>query len=134
MCEHTCKDTKVMLMSNDMLLIAPNQIHEFSFYEQVEIYNRQFFEDVLDPVFLNSVNNLNFSSLRRTTYSTLKGTSPVGHLDRLRVLKALELLREYDSSIGDIAAQVGIYDANYFTRLFKKYLGYPPRHFLRSRE
>ncbi len=267
MCEHTYKDTKVTLMSNDVLLISPGQVHEFSFYEQIEIYNCQFFADVLDESFVDSVNKLSFPSLRSNTYSvmsqsqpfpttediynhynglkyaplnlqgiihitmsqaiyfesllkkimnehsnkaakykkiiknsleeiliilerimenqfksnngvpqkhnkiiedvlkyidlhiqeelnfddiasaqnlsanyfrkifkTYTGTSPVDHLNRLRVLKALELLREYDCSIGDVAAQVGIYDANYFSRLFKKYLGYPPSHFLRNNE
>jgi YesN/AraC family two-component response regulator len=45
------------------------------------------------------------------------------------VLKAFELLRDYNCSISDVAAHVGIYDANYFTRLFKKFIGYPPSHF-----
>lgn len=65
----------------------------------------------------------------RKIFKSSTGTSPIDHLNRIRVLKALELLRDYDCNVGDVAAQVGIFDANYFSRMFKKYLGYPPSHF-----
>lgn len=65
----------------------------------------------------------------RTIFKEVTGTSPINHLNRIRIIKALELLRTTDLPVIEIAANVGIYDANYFTRLFKKYLGYPPRYF-----
>lgn len=45
------------------------------------------------------------------------------------MLRALELLQTTELSVSEIAVQVGIYDANYFSRLFKKVTGYPPRYF-----
>lgn len=269
LCEHTFRDTRVTLMSNDVLLVMPDQVHEFTFSEQIDIYNCQFYADELHGIFLDIVNNLSFPNLRTSAiefnsiesenklilskekpteknesnrFSTLNmqgiihlsysqahylenlfekiiseqatrslrfayivkncleealiiierimtdqfkidddipqkhkaivknvlnyidanyqehlnfndiastqdlspnyfrkifksytGTSPVDHLNRIRVLKALELLRDHKNlSSGEVAEQVGIYDANYFTRLFKKYIGYPPSHFAKK--
>ena len=57
------------------------------------------------------------------------GQSPGEYLTRLRLTRAKELLRATDLPVSEIATQVGIYDANYFSRLFKKVTGYPPRYF-----
>ncbi|MGI6176664.1 MAG: AraC family transcriptional regulator [Christensenellales bacterium] len=65
----------------------------------------------------------------RTIFKTYVGTSPIKYLNRTRVLRALEYIRLTDLPIIDIAAQVGVYDASYFTRLFKQYLGHPPKYF-----
>lgn len=277
-CEHTYKDSKMTLMSNDVLLVMPNQAHEFVFSEHIDIYNCQFYLEELSGIYIDIVNNLNFPNLRtaandstgaerirftpevvvfpplqpteqaagqaasqstgdhfaplnmqgiihtsyaqarqleslfekimaeqadrllryqdvvknilgealiiierimadqfmshehipkkhqaiienvlryldanfsnqlnfndiaaaqdlspnyfRKIFKTYTGTSPVDHLNRIRVLKALDLLRDHRNfSSSDVAEQVGIFDANYFTRLFKKYIGYPPSHF-----
>jgi AraC-like DNA-binding protein len=270
LCEHIFKDTRVTLMSNDALLVMPNQAHEFIFSESIDIYNCQFYLDELQGVFIDIVNSLSFPNLRSTAFEfsnpdtlltlpmtipvpadqpetsryaplnmqgiihtsytqalyleglfekiiteqtdrllrysyvvkncleevlivierimasqfqydqdipqkhktiienvlayvdthyqeplnfsdiaaaqnlspnyfrkifkTYTGTSPVDHLNRIRVLKALELLRDHKRlSSSGAAEQVGILDANYFTRLFKKYIGFPPSHFTRNR-
>lgn len=65
----------------------------------------------------------------RTIFREITGISPTLYLNRTRILNALELLRTTSLSIVDIAAEVGIYNANYFTRLFKKQLGYSPKYF-----
>lgn len=55
--------------------------------------------------------------------------SPTDYLNHVRISRALELLQVTSLSIAEIASRVGIYDANYFSRLFKKVTGYPPRYF-----
>lgn len=65
----------------------------------------------------------------RTVFKGIVGMPPVDYLNHVRVLKALALLQTTDLTISETAAQVGIYDANYFSRLFKKVTGYPPRYF-----
>lgn len=268
LCEHSYKETKAILMSSDVLLVMPGQVHDFIFSEQIDIYNCQFYLDELQGVYVDIVNHLSFPNLRtsaiafsgsekirnnlekpddssllpeirrfaplnmqgvihlsfsqasylenlfekiireqthrlfryqemvkndleevlivierimadqfnyedeipkkhkviietvlsyldenfqnplnfndiaaaqdlspnyfRKIFKTYTGTSPVDHLNRIRVLKALDLLREHRSiSSSEVAEQVGILDANYFTRLFKKYLGFPPSHYSR---
>ena len=53
---------------------------------------------------------------------------PHKHMLRLRMAGGA-LTPERLAFLAEAAAQVGIYDANYFSRLFKKYLGYAPRYF-----
>jgi two-component system response regulator YesN len=57
-----------------------------------------------------------------------RGESFVDVLTRLRMSKARELLRE-GSSVKETAASLGYADANYFSRLFKKWEGVPPGDF-----
>lgn len=41
----------------------------------------------------------------------------------------MNLLRETDLSIEEVAESVGIYDANYFIRMFKSNVGHTPSRF-----
>lgn len=70
----------------------------------------------------------------RTIFREITGISPIEYLNRTRILKSLEYLRLTDMAIIDVAATVGIYDANYFTRMFKKYMDYPPKYFKNIQE
>jgi len=47
----------------------------------------------------------------------------------LRMQKACKLIQETKLSYGAISVMVGYEDPMYFSRLFKKYVGYPPREF-----
>ena len=68
------------------------------------------------------------SSYFRTLFKDYTGLSPVDYLNRVRILRAMELLQTKQYSVVEVLEMVGIYDANYFSRLFKKIIGYPPRH------
>lgn len=52
--------------------------------------------------------------------------SPMSYVIELRIRKAEHLLRQTDTQIRDIALRVGIDDANYFARLFRKHTGLEP--------
>lgn len=54
------------------------------------------------------------------------GDSPINYLINIRLKKANELLENSRLSIKAIAKSVGYNDAYYFSKLFKKYYGYPP--------
>ncbi|AUS96211.1 hypothetical protein CDQ84_12020 [Clostridium thermosuccinogenes] len=54
------------------------------------------------------------------------GDSPINYLIKVRLSKAKELLEEGKVSIKTAAKSVGYHDAYYFSKLFKKYYGYPP--------
>lgn len=60
-------------------------------------------------------------------FKELTGYSPMDYLQRLRMMKACEKLLDCNGSIADIAASVGYHDPQYFSRLFKKNHGVPPR-------
>lgn len=65
----------------------------------------------------------------RSIFKSIVNMSPTDYLNHVRISRALELLQVTSLSIAEIASRVGIYDANYFSRLFKKVTGYPPRYF-----
>ena len=70
----------------------------------------------------------------RNIFRKVSGLSPKEYVNRLRIVKSLELFQIHDWSIAETAAYVGILDANYFSRLFKKIMGYSPRHFKKIQE
>ncbi len=65
----------------------------------------------------------------REIFKEITGLTPVHYLNQARIMRALELLQTGDLSIAETGQAVGIDDANYFSRLFKKVTGYPPRYF-----
>jgi AraC-like DNA-binding protein len=68
--------------------------------------------------------------LSRSHFSRLfsgeMGMSPRMYLEDLRMKMALDILFEKDSSVKETAVRCGIYDVNYFCRLFKKRYGVSP--------
>lgn len=57
------------------------------------------------------------------------GESPINYLIKIRLAKALELLKEGNLPIKAVAKCVGYDDAYHFSKLFKKYYGSPPLKF-----
>lgn len=56
----------------------------------------------------------------------LMGMSPNDYLRKCRMERAAELLRNSELPIADVCSQVGMPDAQYFSRVFKSYFGTPP--------
>lgn len=74
----------------------------------------------LDPAYLTRL------------FTTHCGRPPMAYLNRLRLERAAGMLLRSDHPIGQIAAKVGMPDANYFTRRFGKHFGITPTQ-MRSR-
>ena len=51
------------------------------------------------------------------------------YLNGYRIEKAQTLLKNTDRSITDVAIAVGVDDASYFARIFKKQMGVTPREY-----
>jgi AraC-like DNA-binding protein len=60
------------------------------------------------------------------------GTTPIDYIMKLRFKKACELLKISSNTISHIALECGFEDSNYFSRQFKKYIGYTPTKWRRS--
>lgn len=73
------------------------------------------------------------SSYFRAIFKDVTGLSPTDYLNRIRIVKSLEYLQSDSLSVAESAEKVGILDANYFSRLFKKIMGYSPRYFTNIR-
>lgn len=57
------------------------------------------------------------------------GKSPTKWIDETLVLEAKVLLHQTALSIGQVAGEIGLRDASYFSKLFKKYVGAAPLQF-----
>lgn len=60
------------------------------------------------------------------------GITPIQYLHTIRIEQAKEMLRSTDCGIAEVAELVGWPDANYFSRIFKKYTGLSPYHFAKA--
>jgi AraC family L-rhamnose operon regulatory protein RhaS len=62
----------------------------------------------------------------RKIFKDVTGFSTINYVNRLRVIRASEYIQEEKLSICEAAERVGIYDLNYFSRIFKKHMGCSP--------
>ncbi|WP_068786281.1 response regulator transcription factor [Paenibacillus phocaensis] len=65
-------------------------------------------------------------------FSTHNGEGFSEYLNRVRIAKAMELLRSDESAISEISDRVGYSDPSYFTKVFKKLKGMSPREYRRQ--
>ncbi len=79
-----------------------------------------------------------FVSMNRASFSTFfkksVGMGFVDYLNKFRVERAQELLREGKSSIAEVGYSVGFSSASYFNRVFKKFTGQAPSQYVSSQE
>lgn len=65
----------------------------------------------------------------RTLFKQQVGKNPLEYLNEIRVMKAARKLLVSGDNISDIAYEVGYEDANYFSRIFKKYFCITPKQY-----
>lgn len=74
---------------------------------------------------LQQIAHMSRSNLMRV-FREATGVAPIEYLLRLRIQKAMKLLRSTDLSVTEIALQTGFNDSNYFARQFRKITGCSP--------
>lgn len=82
---------------------------------------------------LVKITNLKESQFRRK-FKKLKGMSPIKYRNLLRINKAIELMKSGEYSVVEVAMIVGFDDPNYFSRVFKSYLGQSPTQYIYKQE
>ncbi|MGN0178018.1 MAG: response regulator [Monoglobaceae bacterium] len=60
------------------------------------------------------------------------GKNLVDYINEVRVNKAMQMMRENDMKIYQVAEQVGIDNTQYFSKIFKKYCGQTPTEYMES--
>lgn len=130
---------KRSLLEQIMVTVKRVQIRQFDCWEKTPSWKEEMVEQVLEYIDRQMTEEIDFARFAdaqhitqtyfRRVFKEVTGLPPVEYLNRTRVLRALELLQTTDITVAEAAARVGIYDANYFSRVFKKYLGYAPRYF-----
>ncbi|MBN2685844.1 MAG: helix-turn-helix domain-containing protein [Pontiellaceae bacterium] len=77
------------------------------------------------------VAHMSRSNLMRT-FRKATGKTPIEYLLRIRIQRAMEMLRNSDRTITEIAMEVGFNDSNYFSRQFRRITNESPRDFRRG--
>ena len=62
----------------------------------------------------------------RRVFSECLGMTPVEYRNKLRIQKAVTLIKTGTYTVGEVAEAVGISDIKYFSKLFKRYAGVSP--------
>lgn len=65
-------------------------------------------------------------------FSEMTGHTPIDYVNYYRIERACYLLVNTEDSITGVAMRCGFGDISYFTRIFKKYKGKPPRQYLKA--
>lgn len=74
---------------------------------------------------------LSTSNLKKT-FKTYAGCGVMQHFNRLRIIRAEELLKE-GYSVAEVSNSMSFSSPSYFTTVFKRETGYPPTHFRKMR-
>jgi AraC family transcriptional regulator len=95
----------------------------------------QYIEENLDapiaPATLAEISGLSRFHFARL-FKSSTGLSPMAYLDRTRIKRAQDLIRQGDMSLAEIALSVGYADQSHFTRRFNRQVGTTPAAFGRS--
>jgi AraC family L-rhamnose operon transcriptional activator RhaR len=65
----------------------------------------------------------------KTVFKEQTGIGVNQYLRQLRLCKAMDLLRHGQQTIGEVAAQCGFDDSNYFSVVFNQSFGTSPRQY-----
>jgi len=84
-------------------------------------------------VFQDIVDELNYSeTFLNKRFKEAVGTTYIEYLNRYRIQKALEMLKEGKHTVQNIAWKCGIGEYKYFNTVFKKYIGCSPKEYLKK--
>ncbi len=86
-------------------------------------------EENFDSKRLSEFMNLNYSHIS-TTFAKTTGQTVIEAHTRLRMNKALHLMRTTSLNISEISQRLGFQNPFYFTRVFKKVLGESPSSYM----
>lgn len=99
---------------------------------RVNQYVQQYLHEELSLTKLAEIVYLSPPYLSRI-YKLMTGKGLLEYINEARINKAKLLLKTTDKKVHEIAAEVGLESAPYFTRLFRKKIGHTPQEYRESR-
>lgn len=121
-----------------MLLAIIGRAWESQFQSKSESYvvKRQMLAEAIKYIEQNLSSSLKIDEIAAMVYLSpdyfrrlfreTTGLSPIEYINKLRISKAAKLLSAQKLTVSEAAELVGIYDVNYFSRLFRSIMGYSP--------
>lgn len=100
-------------------------------FQKIFIFISENFQEDIRIAQLAEMVNVSESHLCRL-FKQISGKTVGDYINGLRVEKAVELLKESDLNITEIAFLTGFSDANYFSRIFRKYKKITPSEMRKS--
>lgn len=94
-------------------------------------YIKQHFKEKISISDLSEKMNLS-STYLNTKFKEETNYTFNDFLNRYRILRAIDLLKQDGIKVYEVADLVGFPDYKYFISVFKKYIGYPPTKFINS--
>lgn len=133
---------KKKCLESMLILYRKRMDHQYENYESATHGNKARILQTLNYIEENIGEEIDFHGLIssigwsvsinhfRKCFKEAVGLSPVEYVNRLRITKACAYLQNTDMNIGEVAWHVGIDDTNYFSRLFKHYMGFSPHKYM----
>lgn len=104
---------------------------QLEFLRQVtDIIHREIRNQAFSPKMLAEELALSLSQLNRRLNS-VAGKPSSTYILQVKMAHARKILASQQKAIGEVAAECGIYDVNYFSRIFKKHTGVTPTQYQR---
>ena len=97
----------------------------------IEFMNSNYNKDItiLDIANFGNISPFSFGK----KFKDIVGDTPIHYLTKQRVKQSMILLCNTDLNIHSIAAQCGFEDANYFTKVFRKFTNFTPLEFRKKK-
>lgn len=131
-----------MRCAGNFLLIAAQLIAERNKYAPISVrgsLSDKYFNDILTYIHGNYRLNLSIKQIaddmnvsEKQMYGMFKkflDMTPIDYINRYRISNACVFLKQMDRSVESVAEMVGIDNPKYFTRMFVKWKGIPPREY-----
>lgn len=121
-------------MLKETALRVACKVNSFN-HQSIKLFLRKavdfLYEHYMEPVTLNEVAEYTFVSTSYISrmFKKCLGKNFVDFLNEIRIQKAKELLKDVRYKTYEVAEMVGIPDAHYFSRLFKRYEGVTPTEY-----
>lgn len=145
--ENQCREQQLLLNSEvfGFLYLAASEYAEASENESgLPVKNRHIVEDVknriaycyAEPINIELLANAFFISVSHLQhlFKAQTGMTIVDYINKTRIENSCKLLENTDLHISAISEKVGIFDYNYFSRMFKKYIGITPTQYRKISE
>lgn len=101
-------------ISKSILFIENNYAHNLSL------------DDIVD---VSGISKYHFTRLFHKTINL----TPIQYLTKTRINKSIELLKSEQLTLEEIALKIGFSNGNYFSKVFRSFLGVPPGKFRNSK-